>query len=221
MSIKKIAAEDLRRMNGKEGLILQGCGGDPQEWLDGINGLLTENKLLLDGTKFENIYVFEHEGFTNILFPFDGSAKLDMGRLAVWRLQTHDAFGGTWLSDYVPNRLGGFEKGFYDKINEIINDEGSLNIYTSPDFQCNQTGGFPTSLCVCWSKGKAWLKLNENILADRDEMELDYYRDLCADFGIRNCFDTEDFNNLLKELGEDAYATAHIPEENADEGMVM
>ena len=33
-----------------------------------------------------------------------------MGKLAMWRLQTHDQFGGTWLSDYVPNRLGGFEK---------------------------------------------------------------------------------------------------------------
>ena len=26
----------------------------------------------------------------------------------MWRLQTHANFGGTWLSDYVPNRLGGF-----------------------------------------------------------------------------------------------------------------
>ena len=221
MSIKKIAAEDLRRMNGKEGLILQGCGGDPQEWLDGINEMLTENGVLLDGTKFHDCSAFKHDGLTCLLFPFCDDVKIDAGKLAMWRLQTHGNFGGTWLSDYVPNRLGGFEKGFYDKINEIINDEGSLNIYTSPDFQCDQTDGFPTSLCVCWSKGKAWLKLNENILADRDEMELDYYRDLCADFGIRNCFDAEDFNNLLKELGEDAYATAHIPEENADEGMVM
>ena len=31
-----------------------------------------------------------------------------MGKLAVWRLATHSTFGGTWLSDYVPNRLGGF-----------------------------------------------------------------------------------------------------------------
>ena len=31
-----------------------------------------------------------------------------MGKLAMWRLQTHGQFGGTWLSDYVPNRLGGF-----------------------------------------------------------------------------------------------------------------
>lgn len=112
-------------------------------------------------------------------------------------------------------------KEFYDRIREITKDKTGLDLYTSPDFQCDQTGGFPASLCVCWSKGKAWLELNESILMDRDEMELGYYRDLCAGFGIRNCSDIEDFNHLLKELGEDAYATAYIPEENADEGMVM
>ena len=26
----------------------------------------------------------------------------------MWRIQTHETFGGKWLSDYVPNRLGGF-----------------------------------------------------------------------------------------------------------------
>lgn len=31
MSIKTITTEDLRRMSGKEGIIFQGCGGDPQE----------------------------------------------------------------------------------------------------------------------------------------------------------------------------------------------
>ena len=31
----------------------------------------------------------------------------------------------------------------------------SGEVYTSPDFQCDQTGGFPTSLCVCWEKQKA------------------------------------------------------------------
>ena len=31
-----------------------------------------------------------------------------MGKLAMWRLHSHEQFGGTWLSDYVPNRLGGF-----------------------------------------------------------------------------------------------------------------
>ena len=105
--IKQIAADDLRAMEGQEGLILQGCGGDPQEWVDGINGLLTEIGILLEGNKFENVSSFQHDGVTCLLFPFEG-VKLDAGRLAMWRIQTHEQFGGTWLSDYVPNRLGGF-----------------------------------------------------------------------------------------------------------------
>lgn len=107
MGIKAITTNGLRRMGDREGLILQGCGGELQEWLDGINEMFTENGILKDGTKFENISVFEHEGLTCLLFPFDG-VKLDVGKLALWRLQTHATFGGTWLSDYVPNRLGGF-----------------------------------------------------------------------------------------------------------------
>ena len=43
-----------------------------------------------------------------MLFPFKENMELDMGKLAVWRLGTHSTFGGTWLSDYVHNRLGGF-----------------------------------------------------------------------------------------------------------------
>ncbi len=36
LSINHIETEDLRRMEGKGGLILQGCGSELQEWLDGI-----------------------------------------------------------------------------------------------------------------------------------------------------------------------------------------
>ena len=107
MSIERIEAAKLRTMSKEEGLILQGCGGDPQEWLDGINEMLTEADILKNGSKLENIYVFNNEGCTCILFPFKG-ADLDIGKLAMWRLQTHGQFGGKWLSDYVPNRLGGF-----------------------------------------------------------------------------------------------------------------
>lgn len=108
MSIKTITTDDLRKMKDSEGLVLQGCGGDLQEWQDGINDMLTEEKILLEGSKFENCSSFEHDGMTCLLFPFEDNVKLDMGRLAIWRLRTHEAFGGTWLSDYVPNRLGGF-----------------------------------------------------------------------------------------------------------------
>lgn len=107
MSIKHISTNDLRMMANKEGLILQGCGGDLNEWVDGINDLLTEEGILLDGTKFEHCSAFTHDGETCILYPFE-DVKLDVGKLAMWRLHTHGQFGGTWLSDYVPNRLGGF-----------------------------------------------------------------------------------------------------------------
>ncbi len=107
--MKHITTDDLRRMEGREGLVFQGCGGDPQEWVDGINELLTEAGILLEGAVFkaEDVSRFQHGELTNMLFPFEG-VKLDMGRLAMWRIQTHGHFGGTWLSDYVPNRLGGF-----------------------------------------------------------------------------------------------------------------
>lgn len=107
--INKIKAEDLRKMQGKEGLILQGCGGDPQEWADGINDMLTEAGILLDNTKFTDVSVFENNGCTNILFPFDENVHAHTGKLAMWRLATHNDFGGTWLSDYVENNLGGFQ----------------------------------------------------------------------------------------------------------------
>ena len=108
MSIRQITKEQIRRMGDREGLVLQGCGGDPQEWLDGINEILTNEGILKKGAGFEEAYTFQHDGLTCLLFPFKEDMELDMGKLAVWRLVTHSTFGGTWLSDYVPNRLGGF-----------------------------------------------------------------------------------------------------------------
>lgn len=107
MSIHTIITEDLRRMEDKEGLILQGCGGDLQEWVDGLNDLLTKAGMLLNGTKFENVSAFQYGELTCLLYPFD-DVELNIGKFAMWRLQTHADLGGTWLSDFVPYRLGGF-----------------------------------------------------------------------------------------------------------------
>ena len=108
MSIRLISTEQLRRMGDQEGLILQGCGGDPQEWVDGINEILAKEGILKKGAGFEEAYTFRHDGLTCMLFPFKEDMELDMGKLAIWRLASYSTFGGTWLSDYVPNRLGGF-----------------------------------------------------------------------------------------------------------------
>lgn len=123
MSIKTITTDDLRRLKDKEGLILQGCGGNPQEWLDGINELLTEEKILLNGSEFQDCSVFKNDDITCILYPFE-NVELNMGKLAVWRIASYETFGGTWLSDYVPNRLGGFEGEIPDEDCDEDMDEG-------------------------------------------------------------------------------------------------
>lgn len=107
MGIKNVTTAEVRRMNGTEALIIQGCGGDLQEWADGINDQLTEAGILRNGSRIENCFTFTNDGITCLGFSLD-DADADLGKLAMWRLQTHELFGGTWLSDYVPNRLGGF-----------------------------------------------------------------------------------------------------------------
>lgn len=75
--MRHITTDELRQMTGTEGLILQGCGGDPQEWLSGVNETLTQEGILLDGAAFKETYVFEHDGLTNILFSME-DVKLDI-----------------------------------------------------------------------------------------------------------------------------------------------
>ena len=125
--IREKTTEDLRHMTDEEGLILQGCGGDLQEWVDGINELLTQEGILLNGSKFENAATFQHDGLTNLLFSFEG-VQLNVGKLAMWRIQTHSQFGGTWLSDYVPNRLGGFiqEQKLVKPKMELLGRDGNI-----------------------------------------------------------------------------------------------
>ena len=107
MTIKTIDIQELRKMKGKEGLILQGCGGELKEWVEGINDLLTEGNILLEGSRFEDCYTFKNGESTCLLFPFEDQV-IDYGKLAMWRLISHAQLGGMWLTDFVDNRLGGF-----------------------------------------------------------------------------------------------------------------
>ena len=114
MIINNVLSSELRRMKGKEGLVLQGCGGEIQEWVNGINTMFEEKGILLDNTKFENISVFQNDGVTCVLYPFD-NVHLDVGKLSIWRLQSYTAFAGMWLYDYVDNKLGGYVTDGYDE----------------------------------------------------------------------------------------------------------
>lgn len=87
MSITPVTTEDLRRMWNQEGLVIQGCGGDLNEWVDGINELLEQTGILRNGSKFESVMTFQNGETTCLLFPFDG-VDADIGKLALWRLDT-------------------------------------------------------------------------------------------------------------------------------------
>ena len=104
MSTKTVTTDDLRRMNGKEGLVLQGCGGDPQEWLDGINGLLTDESILKKGSKFENISVFQNGSLTNILFQRQIKLALDIFNSLFLELRTLDFFALIEAKSFPPSR---------------------------------------------------------------------------------------------------------------------
>ena len=124
-SVREITTADLRRMTDREGIVFEGCA-DLTGWVDGINETLTEAGILLNGTKFGKVFSFQHDELTCLLFDFEG-ADLNIGKFAMWRLQTHGQFGGTWLSDYVSNRLGGFIQTQEEKPDcELIGQDGNV-----------------------------------------------------------------------------------------------
>lgn len=199
MSVKTISKDELRRMEGSEGLILQGCGGNLDEWVDGINDMLTEDGILLNGTRFHDCSTFEHDGSTCLLFPFKDDVELDVGKLAMWRLQTHGNFGGTWLSDYVPNKLGGF-----------ISKEQTAEAVQKPDCPLIGQDGNIFNLM-----GIASRTLKQNGLADQAKKMCDRIRE-SGDYGkqaitksvarfARNTLDCLKHTRMLKEHNVDVY----------------
>ena len=104
--LNKITQDELRQMRGKEGIILMGCGEPLDEWEEGINEWLTEEGILQEGTRFTDISSFKYRDLTCLLFPMTDDVKLNTGKLAVWRVKTHEVFGSTWLSDFQVNQLG-------------------------------------------------------------------------------------------------------------------
>jgi hypothetical protein len=96
------------------------------------------------------------------------------------------------------------------------------NTYVSPDFQSDQTEGFPASLCWDKSRGAAFLMLNDSMAGD--DMDMPHYEQLCEEFGTHPCADRDDFNALLERLGDDAVDSAWLPgEDEAEEygGMTL
>lgn len=83
-----------------DGLVCLGCGGDLQEWVDGVTAELKQAGIVAIDFQFESAYRLETTGGRIdlvLIFKFD---QVDMSRLPLWRLQFGDC---SWLSDYVVN----------------------------------------------------------------------------------------------------------------------
>ena len=126
MSIKNIELKELLNMKDKEGLVIQGCGGDLRDWQNGINDVLTKAEILLDGTKFNDCISFKNNGVTCMIYPFDENVKLDVGKLAFWRIGSYSVLGGMWLSDYIDNKLSMYQDKMQKPNCNLIGQNGNI-----------------------------------------------------------------------------------------------
>lgn len=88
----------------QEGLVLLGCGGDLNEWIDGVTEVLNEEgitKIKSAKKLWSKIYTMTTTGGRiDLLLLFNNPSNLDIGKMAMWRLRFGDA---SWWSDYMVN----------------------------------------------------------------------------------------------------------------------
>lgn len=130
MNINFINREELKKLKGKEGLILISktpysfysdcCGkGNLKRYVkditNHINYLFGRNKIFMDDTKFENISFFikteeDNSIFINlnILFYFD-NVHINVEKFNIWRAINQVKYPNVILSKYVISELGGFD----------------------------------------------------------------------------------------------------------------
>ena len=89
------------------------------------------------------------------------------------------------------------------------------DVHISPDFQCDQTSGYPTVLA--WNKDNGTAILQPAPVFDDDSKESKQCLRECADWGVHPCASWEDYNGLLESIGEDAYYNAAVSLDDEDE----
>jgi len=86
------------------------------------------------------------------------------------------------------------------------------DIHISPDFQCDQTGGYPTSLV--WNMENGTTILQPSPAFDDDSEEAKQCLCDCADWGVHPCVSWDDFNGLLELIGKDAVRNAYVSDDD-------
>jgi len=105
--------EARKRLEGKEGLVVLGCGGDLKDWIEGISKYLHEEKASKtpDPDKiWDAVYRIETTKSKpnhriDLIFVFkDHFDPIDMGRMAIVRIMMcDDITRASGWSDYIVN----------------------------------------------------------------------------------------------------------------------
>ena len=105
MDIEEISIKTfLERHSSDGGIVLLGTGGDLREWLDGVTAMLIEKDVAIGSTPndlWSHCYVLDADrDCTKMILTLNPHATIDIGRLAIWRLQFGECM---WISDYIAN----------------------------------------------------------------------------------------------------------------------
>jgi hypothetical protein len=110
MDIQKYSFSDFKCLinnndnDAKEGIVLFGTGGDLNEWVSGVFNQLKEESIITASTVeelFSNVIELKTTGGrTDLALIFNNFENINMGKMAMWRLQFGDC---SWISDYIPN----------------------------------------------------------------------------------------------------------------------
>jgi hypothetical protein len=87
-----------------DALVFVGAGGDLQQWVDGITGMLKDDEIVSCGFQFAFAWTFRHPMMYNIiclLLPIDDT---DVGKLAIWRIKNQN-LDVEWLSDFLDRNI--------------------------------------------------------------------------------------------------------------------
>lgn len=114
---------DLKKV---EGLVILGAGGEVKDWIEGVVDALHKDKII--GTEkpnevFTTFYKTETTGGrTDLIMVFNPSYKIDIGKLAVWRIRFGDC---SWISDFIVNYASHY--GIDSRIEDAKNKESENN----------------------------------------------------------------------------------------------
>lgn len=104
-------------------------------------------------------------------------------------------------------------ENFEAQITAIREQGDLLDVYSSGDFQCDASSGFPVTLNWSYLEDLAWIEPSWFLIEEQYQEALAE----CCQFGFHPCYSVGDFNSLLKYLDEEAFCFEYLFENPFEE----